>query len=108
MNFVSSYLNVQDCAASPEATFYSRLSTDSGNNINWGFSSLTTDVQSGFMLFLNLTLPVGSVSLPAIPRLGFSSIQDGDFTGYDWAAPTGKTGNVNEGNNTGISFPVIQ
>lgn len=108
MNIVCQYIDIQDCNASPDATFYARNSTNSGNNTNWGFSALTADIQSGFMTFLDISLPTTNVTLPLIPRLSFADVKDGDFTGYVWAAPIGRGGNIDSGNNTGITFPLIQ
>ena len=42
---INYYLDVQDCIASPASTFYAASSTDSGNNVNFGFPTSLVELQ---------------------------------------------------------------
>lgn len=42
---IAYFLDVQDCVASPASTFYAASSTDSGNNLNWGFPASVVEMQ---------------------------------------------------------------
>jgi hypothetical protein len=76
---INYYLDVQDCVASPSSTFYAASSTDSGNNLDWGFPASVVE-----MLYVDIRDCIG-----AAPTLWFAT-----------------TDSVNRGNNTNWLFDV--
>lgn len=76
---IAYYLDVQDCIASPASTFYAVSSTDSGNNLDWGFPASFVEMQ-----YVDVQDCIGGS-----PTLWFATIES-----------------VNRGNNTNWTFDV--
>lgn len=79
-----SYLDIQDSYASPSYTFNASSSINSGNNVNWGFSSVPTVqvnarlAEAGAVaIALASTAPAGSVS-----RLGGAGAIEANIIDY--------------------------
>ena len=65
---IAYYLDVQDCVASPSNTFYAASSTNSGNNLNWGFPAFAVEMQ-----YVNVRDRIG-----ASPYLWFGTLDSVD------------------------------